>query len=84
MSKGLDWEKASRRDKARAAQEQTVVYNRNMAGARRSQALERKRAKHNLACFKCGSTTADRWAKMGRSTRGLWIICAACVEAKET
>lgn len=35
-------------------------------------------AKHELACFKCG-TREGEWAKTGRSGRGPWAICADCV-----
>jgi hypothetical protein len=35
-------------------------------------------ARHDLACFKCG-TYEGEWAKTGVSGRGPWAICVNCV-----
>jgi hypothetical protein len=36
-------------------------------------------AKHELACFACGSRS-NEWAKTGWNKRGPWAICVPCVK----
>ena len=71
----LDW------DKAKPKPAPTPRDTRKQA-MRRQDALAEYVAKHDLACFKCG-TREGEWAKTGRSARGPWAICANCVRTSE-
>lgn len=70
----LDWEKARQRETRRAAPTST-------GGDRRQAAMTEYVWRHELSCFKCGLDVGP-WAKTGRSRRGPWVICAACVQEK--
>lgn len=70
----LDWQKArERRSNGRAKRHKTDT-------ALRQQALTTFVAKHSLACFKCGTQTAE-WAKTGISKHSPWAICTPCVKS---
>ena len=67
----LDW------SKAKPKPEPTPRDNRRAAPLRQT-AMVVFVAKHELACFKCG-TREGEWAKTGVNARGPWAICANCV-----
>jgi hypothetical protein len=67
----LDWSKA----KPKPTPE---PRDNRKATAHRQAAMAAYVAKHELACFKCGTRKAE-WAKIGRSRLGLWAICVNCV-----
>jgi hypothetical protein len=68
----LDWSKA----KPKPAP--TTRDNRRTALVRQTAMVEFV-ARHDLACFKCG-TRVGEWAKTGVSARGgAWAICVNCV-----
>ena len=67
----LDW------DKAKPKPAPGPGDNRKAAMLRQT-AMAEYVAKHELACFKCG-TREGEWAKTGRNRRGPWAICADCV-----
>ena len=67
----LEW------DKAKPKPAPTPRDNRK-AAMHRQTAMADYVAKHDLACFKCG-TREGEWAKTGRSGRGPWAICVNCV-----
>ena len=71
----LDWEKA----KPKPAQK---PRDNRKAAMLRQEAMAEYVAKHELACFKCG-TRQGEWAKTGRSRSGPWAICANCVRASK-
>lgn len=72
----LNWEKARKRDQARASRHAAKKAN----ALERQVALKAWATKHDLACFKC-NTKGGPWAKTGISTRGPWAICARCVQS---
>jgi len=76
MTRRLDWEKAKRGSLAPPPQRDTRKQQ-----MQRQVALSEFVAKHDLACFKCGSTEGP-WAKTGVSNRGPSAICTACVSSK--
>jgi hypothetical protein len=67
----LDW------SKAKPKPEPEPRDNRRAAMLRQT-AMAEYVARHDLACFKCG-TREGEWAKTGVSGRGPWAICANCV-----
>jgi hypothetical protein len=67
----LDWRKA----KPKPAPEPRE--NRRAAKLRQT-AMAEFDARHDLACFKCGTREAE-WARTGVSRRGPWTICVDCV-----
>ena len=69
----LDWSKA----KPKPA---PTPRNTRKSAMLRQTALVDFVARHDLACFRCG-TREGMWAKTGVSGRGPWAICVSCVRA---
>jgi len=74
----MEWEKAARRDRLRAA-----GHPPKHADAKRQKAIGKFVSEHKLACFVCGGDRAE-WAKSGISKRGPWVICVPCVKASSS
>ncbi len=68
----LDWETASRRQRA-----SNPEWDKPRP-SRRKQAMVRFVAEHSLDCFKCHKYASNP-AKVGRNKRGPWAICKGCV-----
>lgn len=70
----MDWDKAKRKSAAPAPKPASRKQQ-----DQRQKALAEFVAKHDLSCFKCGSSDGP-WAKTGIGKSGLWAICVECTK----
>jgi hypothetical protein len=78
MPRQFKWAKAKRRSRASWRDLRDRRPQGQKANVDRAVALADFAAKHELACFTCGSRS-NEWAKTGWSKRRPWAICVPCV-----
>lgn len=67
---------------SKADREEVGRLERKAARLERKVHLDAFATKHELSCFKCGSSF-NEWAKTGITNGRAWAICLPCVRSKK-